>query len=55
MPTNKDSKEINEMNIPKNNLCAKHMNTFNKPATHADRKYNEKNGKRKHKKDFADE
>lgn len=32
-----------------NNFVAKHMNTFNKPVTHVDRKVKLNNGYRKHK------
>lgn len=38
-----------------NNLCAKHMNKFNKPQTHADKKKRDKDGYRKFKKDFSHE
>ena len=38
-----------------NNLCAKHMNTFNKPQTHVDKKKASKDGYVKHKKDMSNE
>jgi len=40
-----------EMKI--NNLCAKHMNKFNKSQTHVDKKKQSKDGYSKHKKDFS--
>ena len=42
------TKELQKMN----NLVAKHMKTFNRPATHVDRKKSFKNGKTKHKKTY---
>lgn len=36
-----------------NNFVAKHINEFNKPATHVDRKKEAKKGKNKHKKPLA--
>lgn len=43
--------KANEMS-KMNNLVAKHMETFNRPATHVDRKKAFKNGKTKHKKAY---
>ena len=34
------------------NFVAKNMNTFNRPTTHKDKKYLEKNGKEKHSKNL---
>lgn len=46
-------KKLKAKELPKmNNLVAKHMETFNRPATHIDRKKAVKNGKVKHKKTY---
>lgn len=46
-------KKLKAKELPKmNNLVAKHMETFNRPATHVDRKKAFKNGKTKHKKTY---
>ncbi|UYE98476.1 hypothetical protein XbC2_47 [Xanthomonas phage XbC2] len=44
------SKKKSTQEVPDvQNFVAKHMNTFNKAATHVDRKKDSKNGKIKHK------
>lgn len=45
--SNKKNKASEAPDVP--NFVAKHMNTFNKAATHVDRKKESKNGKTKHK------
>ncbi len=47
-----EKEELQMKHTSKRNFVAKNMNTFNKPATHVDRKRKIKSGEVKHKKGF---